>query len=163
MDNMKNSYILHIALISLIAAALLAVSCGGGEPSERQEKEAGRLSATGECEAVPAETVDHITQSLTVEGGSIRAPHQVRSRLYNNIYMVAGEIEGEGFEGPDDIGVWATGEIQGTDAPVSWVNTLARDNSELLGGSQQGTTRFTPTAHGIRESMQCVRDELAGG
>jgi len=149
-------------IVFLLGATLLVAAACGGEPSEREQKEAARLSATGDCETVPAETLTLITGALKVEGASIRAPYQVRSRLYNKIYMVAADIEGPGLEGPDDIGVWASGEIQGTDARVSWVNSTARDNTELLGGSKQGTTRFSITAHGIRESIQCVRDELAG-
>ena len=159
---MKNTITVKKVLFSL-AVVLLAVAACGGEPSEREQKEESRLSATGDCELAPAATITQITETLTVEGGSIRAAHQVRSKLYNNIYMVAADIEGPGLDGPDDIGVWASGEIQGTDATLSWVNSIARDNSELLGGSQQGTTRFTPTAHGIRESIKCAQDELAGG
>ena len=159
---MKNALSVRKVLFSLAVVLLAAVACGG-EPSERVQKEESRLSASGDCEQVPAATLTQITQALTVEGGSVRAPYQVRSKLYNNIYMVAADLEGPGLDGPDDIGVWASGEIQGTDATLSWVNSLARDNSELLGGSQQGTTRFTPTAHGIRESIKCVQDELAPG
>ncbi len=159
---MKSALSLEKVLF-LFAVVLLAVAACGGETSEREQKEQDRLSATGDCEQVPAATITQITDSLTVEGGSIRAAHQVRSKLYNNIYMVAADIQGPGLDGPDDIGVWASGEIQGTDATLSWVNSEARDNTELLGGSQQGTTRFTPTAHGIRESIQCVKDELSGG
>ena len=159
---MKNALSVEKFLF-IFAVLLLAVAACGGETSEREQKEQERLSATGECEQVPEATLTQISESLTVDGGSIRAAHQVRSKLYNNIYMVAAEIEGPGLDGPDDIGVWASGEIQGTDATLSWVNSEARDNSELLGGSQQGTTRFTPTAHGIRESIQCVKDELAAG
>ena len=159
---MKNALSFEKVLF-LLAILMLAVAACGGEPSERAQKEQERLSATGECEQVPEATLMQISDSLTVDGGSIRAAYQVRSKLYNNIYMVAADIEGPGLDGPDDIGVWASGEIQGTDATLSWVNSEARDNSELLGGSQQGTTRFTPTAHGIRESIQCVKDELASG
>ena len=149
-------------ILFLTAVVLLAAAACGGETSEREQKEQERLSATGECEQVPDVTLTLISESLTVDGGSIRSAHQVRSKLYNNIYMVAADIEGPGLEGPDDIGVWASGEIQGTDATLSWVNSIARDNSDLLGGSQQGTTRFTPTAHGIRESIKCVQDDLSG-
>ena len=149
-------------ILFLIAVVLLAAAACGGETSEREQKEQERLSATGECEQVPDVTLTLISESLTVDGGSIRSAHQVRSKLYNNIYMVAADIEGPGLEGPDDIGVWASGEIQGTDATLSWVNSIARDNTDLLGGSQQGTTRFTPTAHGIRESIKCVQDDLSG-
>ena len=159
---MKNALSVEKFLF-IFAVLLLAVAACGGETSEREQKEQERLSATGECEQVPEATLKQISDSLTVDGGSIRSAYQVRSKLYNNIYMVAAEIEGPGLDGPDDIGVWASGEIQGTDATLSWVNSEARDNSELLGGSQQGTTRFTPTAHGIRESIQCVKDELAAG
>lgn len=158
---MKNALSIE-KVLALLVVAMLAVAACGGETSEREQKEQDRLSATGECEQVPDATITQITEALTVEGGSIRAAHQVRSKLYNNIYMVAADIQGPGLDGPDDIGVWASGEIQGTDATLSWVNSEARDNTELLGGSQQGTTRFTPTAHGIRESIQCVKDELAG-
>ena len=158
---MKNALSLEKVLF-IFAVLLLAVAACGGETSERELKEQDRLSATGECEQVPEATLKQISDSLTVDGGSIRSAYQVRSKLYNNIYMVAADIEGPGFEGPDQIGVWASGEIQGTDATLSWVNSEARDNSELLGGSRQGTTRFTPTAHGIRESIKCVQDDLAG-
>ena len=158
---MKNTLSIE-KVLALLAVAMLAVAACGGETTEREQKEQERLSATGECEQVPDATLTQITEALTVDGGSIRAAHQVRSKLYNNIYMVAADIEGPGLDGPDDIGVWASGEIQGTDATLSWVNSEARDNTELLGGSQQGTTRFTPTAHGIRESIKCVQDELAG-
>ena len=158
---MKNALSVEKFLF-LLAIAVLAVAACGGETSEREQKEQERLSATGECEQVPEATLKQISDSLTVDGGSIRSAYQVRSKLYNNIYMVAADIEGPGFEGPDQIGVWASGEIQGTDATLSWVNSEARDNTELLGGSRQGTTRFTPTAHGIRESIKCVQDNLAG-
>ena len=158
---MKNALSVEKVLFVFAVLLLVAAACGG-ETSEREQKEQDRLSATGECEQVPDATLTQITEALTVDGGSIRAAHQVRSKLYNNIYMVAADIEGPGLDGPDDIGVWASGEIQGTDATLSWVNSEARDNSELLGGSQQGTTRFTPTAHGIRESIKCVQDELSG-
>ena len=158
---MKNA-LSYKMVLAWLAIAMLAVAACGGETSEREQKEQERLSATGECEQVPDATLAQISESLTVDGGSIRAAYQVRSKLYNNIYMVAADIEGPGFEGPDQIGVWASGEIQGTDATLSWVNSEARDNTELLGGSREGTTRFTPTAHGIRESIKCVRDELAG-
>ena len=119
---MKNALSVRKVLFSL-AVVLLAVAACGGEPSEREQKEESRLSATGDCELAPAATITQITETLTVEGGSIRAAHQVRSKLYNNIYMVAADIEGPGLDGPDDIGVWASGEIQGTDATLSWVNS----------------------------------------
>ncbi|MBM3458457.1 MAG: hypothetical protein FJX77_08005 [Armatimonadetes bacterium] len=75
--------------------------------------------------------------------------------------MIAADIEGPGMEGPDQVGIWATMNIEAA-GTVSWVNTLARENTALLGGSGEGTTRYTPTAHGIAEATKCTRDALGG-
>ena len=54
---MKNALSVRKVLFSLAVVLLAAAACGG-EPSERVQKEESRLSASGDCEQVPAATLN---------------------------------------------------------------------------------------------------------
>jgi hypothetical protein len=90
---------------------------------------------------------------------SIRNAYYVRSNDFDHVLFLSGDLEGEGLEGPDDIGVWAVDLASGSGSFYE-VNDLAAENGGWIPGSTKG---FTMTSDGAAESFECATGAVPSG
>jgi hypothetical protein len=63
------------------------------------------------CDEVAPEVVARIESKLKIPGGGqLRGARRVHSALNPSIWLVAADVQGAGYEGDDDIGVWQIAE-----------------------------------------------------
>jgi hypothetical protein len=123
------------------------------EPTDQPiEEEANR------CESVDDALVSAISEGLTVEGGTLRNVMAARSEDFENAYFVAADIQADGLEGSNDIGIWVTNDL---DAPSSVyaVDEVAQEFSDWGDGGQTDAG-FSTSDDGAQEARRCV--EAAG-
>jgi hypothetical protein len=96
-----------------------------------------------------------IEEGLTVSGGgSLRNARAVKSNDLEKVYMVAADIQGDGMEGNDDIGVWATNSLQGNGLIFS-VDGFAKEFSDW-GDAATTDAQITQAADGVDEAKECA-------
>jgi hypothetical protein len=109
------------------------------------------------CVEVPAALIEAIASGLETGGeASLRNVFAVRSNDYSEVYFVAGDIQGPGLDGDDEIGIWATNSLEGrglilaadgfaqqfsvwpdadkTDAEISWTDDGGREAKDCAAG-----------------------------
>ena len=134
-----------VALLTLVAGA--AVGCsrdpqtGDGVPSTRVQDPFLPADGTtttefvAQCEAVDQGARDRIASGLTVEGASlefgaaVRLPSRFADPPTVMRYVVAAELEGQGYEGAGDILVWLTSGITEDPEEVVAGNAAAEELS----------------------------------
>ena len=143
------------AFLAILAAGLLGgAGCGGNAPPEAEENAAQPID-TSRCENVPASIRQGIKSSLD-RGIRVRALSAVRSRPFENLWFVSGDLQGAGLEGDDDFAVWATNALE-RGGLVWTIEAVAEEFSDLgpaPGGSYVGED-------GYSESVDCVRAEFS--
>jgi hypothetical protein len=91
------------------------------------------------CHEVDPDVVALIEASLTIPGGGrLRAVRSVHLAVDQSLWFIAADVQGAGYEGDRDIGVWridaqgsrSTRRFQASD-PLSTVNDLAAEISTL--------------------------------
>jgi len=85
-------------------------------------------------------------------GITVRNVYYVRSNELDHVLFLSAEVEGDGFEGPDDIGTWAT-DLASGGATYYEINDVAAQSGGWIPGSARG---FTMTTDGAAESAQCA-------
>ncbi len=120
----------NIALIGVLffVAALLVPSDERVDPvPEPRERTSGATEGrqtepkpdakpdekTSRCELVPSQRVRDLASYLE-NGVRLRRVRAVRSRDFEKVYFIAAELDGPGLDGDNDIGVWATNDIEET-------------------------------------------------
>lgn len=139
----------------LFLGLLLLMGACGGQAAPATPKPA-------RCLDVPVALVDAIASGLTVSGGgSLRAEsaQAVKSTAYEKVYFVAADIQGQGIEGPTDVGVWATNSLAGAGTIFS-VNAVAAEMSEWPKG-EKTKAGITMADDGAQESEDCLQARLA--
>ncbi len=121
-------------------------------------EETGSGSSSGStavsCRTVGASVVSAIEETLTVDGGgTLRSARAVKSNDFNNVWMLAADIQGPGLDGTGDIGVWAVNSLTSVGLTYS-ANNVARAFSQI------GPGNTSPTDHGVAEARRCVQDAL---
>jgi hypothetical protein len=92
-------------------------------------------------------------------GNDIDHLYAVKSNDFERVYMVAGNITGDGIKPGDAIGVWAlSGDPDGTGLTMS-VDQMAFEFSDYGLGSTT-TAEITMQSDGAEESKKCVEDSL---
>jgi hypothetical protein len=114
---------------------------------------------TQPCEPVDQALADYISANL--EGGLwIRGAQAVRSPTYVQVYLVAGDIEGPGWDGDDQIGVWwVPGGTDAESAQLGAIEALAGNARQVSLFESQGILE-SAEADGYGEASRCARDAL---
>lgn len=130
------------ALGALLLAALAAGSCGDSEATSSKR-----------CNAAPAAVVKAIEAGLE-DGIGLRNVQVVRSRDYEKVYIVAGDLTGPGLSGRGDTAAWATNKTDGT-GNVMAVDAVANEFSDWPEGAQTDAG-VNATSDGVEAASKCV-------
>ena len=97
---------------------------------------------------------------LTVfDGGSVRGAQAVGSRDYEEVWIVAADIQGPGLNGRGEIGLWATSDMTPVGAGVIFaVNGIAMGFSEWDDDIYGEVV--SPIDKGVAEVRACVKAAL---
>jgi hypothetical protein len=155
---------MRMRIIAGIAAAVLLTGCNAdtrgndGPSTEPPRATQGQEAAKSRCVAVPQALVDAIEEGLTVQGGGVlRHAREVKSNDFNNVYMVAADLQGAGLEGASDIGVWATNSLQPGEGLIFAVDAVAKEFSDL-GDADRTDAQITRAADGAQQAADCARN-----
>lgn len=115
---------------------------------------------TAACVAVPAVMTDALAAGLTVAGGgSLRDARAVASTLVPGSWFVAAEIDGEGIDGDDVVGVWWQGRDLTAPGPIAPAEGMAQEFGDW-GVRDDVEFRDDPA---VRAAEQCVTTARAAG
>lgn len=148
----------------LIVLTLVAVGCGDvddtstttleAEQQRMTEEAAQEDEAEARCVDVPRDAMDRISEGLT---GDVRLTSAVavRSGDYEEVYMIAGELDGPGLEGEGDVGVWASNSLEPGGGLTLAVDGVANEFSDWPDGG--GTdAEMSVTDDGVSEARDCL-------
>jgi hypothetical protein len=97
-----------------------------------------------------------IASALTVQGGgSLRNGQAVKSNDFQNVFMVAADLQGSGLGGTGDIGVWATNSLDPNAGIVMAVDGVAKEFSDWP-DADKTTAAITLGADGVSEAKRCA-------
>lgn len=155
---MRSVAVLSAGCLSLVMLAACGFPGGGS-----------RAPVSARCSPASASLLAKIMDRVDVRpGGMLSSGYAVQSTDFGErvwrgpIMMVAAEIDGAGFEGTGDIGVWATAELK----PNAWgpsrpghygiyaVNELAR---QLSWSDDSAQDEFPISADGVAEALACTQ------
>lgn len=129
-------------LVAVLVVVVLA-ACGEG---------AGPDSAR--CSAASEALLETIAGGLAVDGATLASGFVVQSEQFEEVYMVAAEIDGPGLEETGDVGVWATNDPAGG-GPVLAVDDTAKEQSSWPVGADSNE-ELTIMADGAMEAEVCA-------
>ena len=132
-----------VTRLMVLVVAMILAACGSG---------AGPDSAR--CSPASDTLLQGIAEGLTVDGGALASGYVVRSEAFEEVYMVAAEIDGPGLEATGDVGVWATNDPAGGGTVLS-VDDTAQERSNWPVGSESNE-ELTIMADGAMEAEACA-------
>jgi hypothetical protein len=123
-------------------------SSGGAEPEQES-------AAEPSCDRASKKLLNAIASGLEVDGGGkLRNGFIVRSGDFEEVYMVAADIQGPGMEGGDDIGVWATNSPQ-AEGVIYAVDAVAQEFSDW-GDADKTDAGITQADDGVVQARSCA-------
>ena len=129
------------------------------EPSPMPEQ-ATSPRPDSRCEAVSQAMLDLIDDQLTVDGGSLRNGFAVKSEDYENVYMIAADIQGPGMDDDGQVGVWAANGLEPEGSLIILaVDGLAKEFSDWFDGDQTDA-QLSLADDGVDEARECVGDPI---
>ena len=137
--------------VLVLAAALLLAACS----DDPQVSDEAAETVSERCQDVPTETLDLIATGLTIENGTLRDGAAVKSTYGPDLWMVAAEVDGVGFEGDGDHAVWAV--ITGVQ--VDEVEAIAAADDFTREASTWGDdlgSEISSLVDGVSASLACV-------
>lgn len=115
------------------------------------------------CEDVDANAIDWLMSGLNPDLGiTLRGVQAVRSDDFEQVYFVAAEIDGPGFEGDGQIAVWAMNRIdEEVNVTVGALTLTVNDESVAINGDWfHGADTDAQTSmsdDGAELSIECAR------
>lgn len=138
----------RIGMLICAIAVALTTACGGS------------ASVSGRCLTVGQAGIGALSTGLTITGGgSVRGVRAVKSKDFKNAYFVAGDLQGNGLEGSDDVGVWVANAIDGT-AGFLTVDAVAKEFSDWGDGTTTDW-HFSMGDDGASEARDCAKKAAA--
>ena len=136
-------------IAALLAMAMLLGACSDTVSDEAVETVRER------CQDVPQETLDVIATGLTIENGTLREGAGVKSDYGPDLWIVAAELDGVGFEGDGDHAVWAviTGLAADQIEGIAAADDFTRDASTW--GDDLGDP-ISSLIDGVSAALACV-------
>jgi endonuclease YncB( thermonuclease family) len=122
----------------------------------------GAHEAQLRCEEVPQEIVEAIATGILPEtGATLRGAQAVKSKDFEKVWFVAADLEDPGLDGTDQIGVWATNNIQHAGGGLIFaVDGFAQQFTDW-GHGDTTDAHITMADDGADEATRCVRRSLA--
>ena len=113
------------------------------------------------CEEVSQAMLNLIEDQLTVDGGgSLRNGFAVKSEDYENVYMIAADIQGAGLDGDGQVGVWAANSLEPQGSLIILaVDGLAKEFSDWPDGDQTDA-QLSLVDDGVDEARDCVKASI---
>lgn len=135
----------------LIAFVLMLLFLGGCSEEEMSER----------CQPASEKQIDNIRSAIQDDtpGNSVTNLYAVKSQDFERVYMVGGNITGDGIEPGQAIGVWAVSGAPENPGVFYSVNHMALNFSDMGLGSK---TKFgiSMSDDGAEEVKECVRISL---
>ena len=129
-------------------------ACSDGVSDEALEEGLAR------CEPVPQATVDLIATGLTIENGTLSNAAAVKSDSGPTLWIVAAQVNGEGFEGDQFLGTW--GVIDGIEVDEVTAITGTDDFTKGISSWGDESDIFTNLADGVNAALACVEANQQG-
>ncbi|AEL26868.1 hypothetical protein [Cyclobacterium marinum] len=106
------------------------------------------------CEDVPDSIAQRLIFGLNTDGITLRNVKVVKSKDFESVYFISGDLQGPGLEGENDIATFATNRLDNSGLFFS-VNYVAEEFSDWPLGSK---TDFNLSMNddGAQESKDCV-------
>ncbi len=140
-------------------------ACGGVhvDASAQQPAEPSAPKKDERCLDVSDYVQGAFIEGLTEgTGATLRGFQAVRSNDFQELYFVAAELEGPGLDGDDEIGVWATNDIETYMGSYMSVNGLAQEFSDYPDGDTTDAY-VTMSDEGASLAVECTKAVLKGG
>jgi serine protease inhibitor ecotin len=141
------------ALIALVLAVVVG-ACSDGASDEAVEETLAR------CEPVPQATVDLIASGLTIENGTLSNAAAVKSDSGPTLWIVAAQVNGDGFEGDQFLGTW--GVVDGIEVDEVTAMTGTDDFTKGISSWGDDNDVFTNLADGVNTALACVEANQQG-
>jgi hypothetical protein len=158
---MNTGAVMRIRFMISVACVLTMVGCGGTDTTNNDnrtqspQKPAAPTTVVGRCEKVSSAVLNAIAEGLTVTGGgTLREGYAVKSKDFNQVYMIAADIQGTGMEGNGEIGVWATNSLDGAGG-IFAVDGVAKEFSDW-GHGDTTDAHITQSSDGVAEAKECA-------
>ena len=142
---------LIIAFISLLF--LIMRSCSASNPSEHFDASRCQPASQAQIKAIELGVQDIASYN------HVYLARAVKSRDFNNVWMVAAALEGPGLEPKKTIGVWAMGGSPDEPGPVFAVNGFAKTFS-IYPDASKTAAGVTLSDDGVKEAIECVKRSL---
>jgi nitrous oxide reductase accessory protein NosL len=141
-----------VRLLPLLAATLLAAGCGGDDENAAPPTTATTAAAKSRCTPATSDLMTPLANKLL--GGDIRLTNGwvLESRVHEDVYLVAAEVDGSELQSSGDVGVWATTSPHGADAIYS-VNDLAKEQTDWRDAN---AIDVSESHEDVREARACV-------
>jgi hypothetical protein len=143
----------------LIATLIVLAACGGTEPAPQENGAAAESQPEESIECVTPDPtlVDAIAEGLTTDGeGTLRDAQAVRSDDFDNVWMVAAELDAPGLEADGDIGVWSVGGGVESIADASGIFAVDGIAKEFSDWGADTDDAPSISDHGVDEARECV-------
>ena len=140
--------------VALLALTVAVGACSDGASDEAIENTLER------CESVPQATVDLIATGLTIENGTLSNAAAVESDSGPTLWIVAAQVNGDGFEGDQYIGTW--GVIDGIEVDEVTAMTGTDDFTKGISSWGDESDIFTNLADGVNAAIACVEVNQQG-
>jgi len=102
---------------------------------------------------VSSEKLQAIESGLNYSGGSLREGWAVKSKDFKSVYFIAAEMDGPGFEGDGDIGLWSSNSLD--NGMIMSINHMAQEFSDWPAGKDTDA-EITTFDDGSDEAERCV-------
>ena len=134
--------------LAIITAAMLIGCSDAPRPT----------SDLSRCLDVTQDMIDTLSESLNLSGSFIQPETiaAVRSRDYEELYFIGGEIEGATMNGPGHVGLWATGSLVAGEAMIFANNYGAVEFSAFPDGAKT-KARISEVHDGGDLAIACVQ------
>lgn len=139
--------------LALVLGALALGACAD-DPLDEPEPVA-TATEVGECGSLSRPVLEVLATRIVVGEATLNV-NSIPATTAEDTWFVAGEIEGEGYEGPDDVALWATTtDPEGEDAGLEFtaVNDLAIEGSDW--DPEEEVTEDDPA---VEELFACVAE-----
>jgi hypothetical protein len=146
-----------LILCAVVAGALALAGCGSDDDGSDEAADSARARSgpVPACEPASDALLRKIEAGLTVHGGgSLQTGYFTRSRDFDNVYMVAAEVQGPGLEDNGDVGVWSTNRTSATGLTYA-VDPVAQKFSDW-GDADEIAAAITVGDDGVARARKCA-------
>lgn len=133
--------------------ALVFVASIQGTEEQTEVPVIANASPVTQCLSVPQAKIDAINEGIE-KGVTLRNAQAVKSKAFQNVYFISGDLDGVGLEGHEDIATFASNSLE-LGGSIMAVDAVAKEFSDWADG---GNTKFEVDINddGASQSAGCV-------